>query len=800
MQAGTGSAGRGGVAQAIDELDLGALGRAIWGRKRLILGLTLLAAAIAFAAVNFVAPRFKSEARVLIETRENIFLRPEAERTGERSATVDQEAVTSQVQLILSRTLALEVIRKLKLGEKPEFDPVLRGPSVIRTVLGMLGIVKDPMSQTPEERVLKSFTDRLVAFQVDKSRVIAIEFELQDPELAALVVNTIADSYLVLLQTARQKDTRSAADFFASQIEKMRQSVVDAEAKVEQYRATTNLMIGNNNTTLSSQQLGDINAQVASARAQKSDAESKAKTIRNALKRGAATENSDVMNSELLRRLSEQQVTLRAQLAEQSSTLLDQHPRIKELRAQIADLSRQIRTEAERIAIAFENDAAAAADRLQSLSATLDQLKKQAGSSNEQDVKLRALEREARSQRELLESWLGRYREATARDNIGASSAEARIISRGIVSNTPSWPKKLPTVLIASLGMFMLAVGFILTGQLMSGPLPAGVASIPVATPVTAPAMGQAAPAAAAFAARPIEPVPPAAKPPTPTERVAAAKAPPSAGNSLVAKLRARLMPGKAKPAAQAPAIDPARMAAVVKSDAPAADASADAAVHPAAPASAAYAGSPAPAAGVPADAIEGLAAALGTAGDSGRRVAVVGARRNMGTTLAAISLARALAKQGRAVLIDLALELPNLSVIASDPDAPGLSELVQGTVSFGQIITRDRYSRVHLITVGNGDLGSQAILTSQRLSITLEALSRSYDYVVIDAGALPEIAPEKFARLAPRAVLVADDVDGPATESARARLLSAGFPNVSVLASSPNGPEYDAGGNRAAA
>ena len=109
------------------------------------------------------------------------------------------------------------------------------------------------------------------------------------------------------------------------------------------------------------------------------------------------------MNSELLRRLSEQQVTLRAQLAEQSSTLLDQHPRIKELRAQIADLERQMRAEAERLARAFENDAKGAADRLQSLSAMLDQLKKQAGSSNEQDVKLRALERDAKSQRDLLE-------------------------------------------------------------------------------------------------------------------------------------------------------------------------------------------------------------------------------------------------------------------------------------------------------------------------------------------------------------------------------------------------------------
>ena len=52
MQTGTASAGRAGVAQAIDELDLGALGRALWRRKRLIIGLTLLAAAIAFVAVN----------------------------------------------------------------------------------------------------------------------------------------------------------------------------------------------------------------------------------------------------------------------------------------------------------------------------------------------------------------------------------------------------------------------------------------------------------------------------------------------------------------------------------------------------------------------------------------------------------------------------------------------------------------------------------------------------------------------------------------------------------------------------
>src|SRR5882757_4922449 len=209
MQAGVQSDGRSSTAPSIalgaaptGEIDLGALGRALWRKKVLIIGLTLLAAAIAFAAVNMITPRYKSEARVLIETRENIFFRPDAEKASERGTTVDQEAVTSQVQLILSRDLAREVIKKLKLGERPEFDPVLAGPSVLRTLLSLTGFIRDPMEMTPEERVFKTYYDRLSAFQVEKSRVIAIEFEAQDPELAAQVANAVAEGYLVLQQTA----------------------------------------------------------------------------------------------------------------------------------------------------------------------------------------------------------------------------------------------------------------------------------------------------------------------------------------------------------------------------------------------------------------------------------------------------------------------------------------------------------------------------------------------------------------------------------------------------------------------
>src|SRR5438552_7903475 len=475
------ASGRMSIAQAADEIDVRALGRALWRKRGLIIALTLMAAAIAFVAVNLMTSRYRSEARVLIETRDNIFTRPDAEKAVDRGATVDQEAVTSQVQLILSRDLARDIIRKLKLSERPEFDPVLRGTSFVRTLLGLSGVIKDPMSQTPEERVLKSYFDRLAAFQVEKSRVIAIEFDSEDPELAAQAANAIAEGYLALKQSAKQDQTRAAGLWLSGEIENLRSKVAEAESRVEQYRSTSNLFVGTNNTTLSNQQLGDLNGQVASARAQKADAEAKARIIRDILRTGTPGEFPDITNSELLRRLAEQRVTLRAQLAEQSSTLLDQHPRIKELRAQIADLERQMRSEADRLARSLENDAKLASSKVDELSSALDQLKRQAASTNEQDVQLRALERDAKSQRDLLESYLAKYREASTRDSIGAASADARIISTAIVSTTPAWPKKLPTVLLSALAMFVLSAGFVVTGELL-GSLPArGVGAAPEA-------------------------------------------------------------------------------------------------------------------------------------------------------------------------------------------------------------------------------------------------------------------------------------------------------------------------------
>jgi Mrp family chromosome partitioning ATPase len=180
-------------------------------------------------------------------------------------------------------------------------------------------------------------------------------------------------------------------------------------------------------------------------------------------------------------------------------------------------------------------------------------------------------------------------------------------------------------------------------------------------------------------------------------------------------------------------------------------------------------------------DAVATIARELGAAGDKARRIAVVEAVPHAGAATTAVELARMLARQAQVVLIDLAVESPDVAVAAADPTAPGVAELVAGTASFGEIISRDPSSRLHLITKGWEAVDAAAINNSQRVSVALEALGRTYDHVVIKAGT-PGLLDRSLLR-ATQALVVGNDLGDAATAVARRRMLDAGSSEVRVLA-----------------
>jgi hypothetical protein len=85
-------------------------------------------------------------------------------------------------------------------------------------------------------------------------------------------------------------------------------------------------------------------------------------------------------------------------------------------------------------------------------------------------------------------------------------------------------------------------------------------------------------------------------------------------------------------------------------------------------------------------------------------------------------------------------------------------------------------------VPAGRGGPDNAAILASDRIGVALDALARSYDHVLIDAGTTSDPLPEPLLRGAPRAVLVAAGVPQEAAVAARDRLHVAGFADVAVI------------------
>jgi Mrp family chromosome partitioning ATPase len=162
-------------------------------------------------------------------------------------------------------------------------------------------------------------------------------------------------------------------------------------------------------------------------------------------------------------------VQLQADIADLSTTLLDNHPRIRALRSQLADLDRQIRQEAENVLKGLSAEAKTAQAREQQLVADLNTLKAESSRAGEEEVELRALEREAAAQRELLESYLTRYREASSRRDGNYLPADARVFSRAIAPSEPYFPKILPIVIASFVASLMVMAVITLLQELFSG-------------------------------------------------------------------------------------------------------------------------------------------------------------------------------------------------------------------------------------------------------------------------------------------------------------------------------------------
>ena len=129
-----------------EDIDFATLGRAVWRAKGWIAGLAILAGIVTFVGLSMMRPLFTSEARILIQNDELAFTRPDSDQGRDQQVVaLDEQAVQSQVQVLTSRDLAVEVVKALDLTNNPEFAKDA-GVSLLRRFLNGWGLGADRRS------------------------------------------------------------------------------------------------------------------------------------------------------------------------------------------------------------------------------------------------------------------------------------------------------------------------------------------------------------------------------------------------------------------------------------------------------------------------------------------------------------------------------------------------------------------------------------------------------------------------------------------------------------------------------
>ncbi|TIL50862.1 exopolysaccharide transport family protein [Mesorhizobium sp.] len=698
-----------------------------------ILIVALVVTGLAFALTWLATPHYRAETRLLIETRESVYTRPDGTNDNDKPI-LDEEGVTSQVEVISSTDILKQVAQKLDLSRLPEFDETADMPALSR-LLVVAGLKSDPNEIPPEERVLTKMREKLNVYRVEKSRVIVIEFSSEDPRLAAAIPNAIADAYISVQGNANIESNSAATDWLAPEIADLSKRVKDAEAKVASYRAQSDLLMGGNNSVLATQQLSELSSELSRVRANRASAAATADSVRRALQNGGSLDAvPEVLSSGLIQRLRERQVELKTNIADLSTSLLDNHPRIRALRSQLADLDRQIRNEAEKIMTGLMTQAQTAQARENQLVADVNTLKAASARAGDQQVELDALQREATAQRQLLESYLTRYREASSRKDSNYPPVDARVFSRAVAPSQPYYPKILPIIGAALVGSLLVMAIVTLLQELFSG--------------------RAMRPAAGARFER-IEQVamPVAREPPNhePSDHEPPDHEPPNQESADIEDLGDRMAEVQAEPqaAAAAPATGPATGDDVGPARRSLGEVEIDKAVEKLITSGAAR------------------AIFVSPEGDEAAASAVLVAREVSDTGL-------------RVLLLDL-----TASGAASRPTLdsrlfPGITDLLASEAQFSDVIHADLYSDCHVIPVGNAD-PVRAMRAADRLPIIVQSLTTAYDLVVVECG--PTDA-QGISRLVGEGTEVFLSLLEPNDEVAQAavELIESGYPDLTLV------------------
>lgn len=355
----------------------------------------------------------------------------------------DPADLDTEVRVLKSDLLALQVIKELNLDQLPEFGG---HPSNNN---GSLGSTTDSLQldSVRTSSLISAFKGGLAVSLLPDSRIIEIRYRCPNPELAARIVNTLINTYEEQNFKTRYESTMEASDWLSRQLVDLQMKVETSQQKLVQYQKEHEIFETGDKQSIVMDKLDELNKELTEAESDRMQKESLYDLMRtngvdslaNTALGATQTSSPQSARSPLLDQLRGEATTIRIQIAQLSTQFGPAYPQIVQLNNQLKEVDAQIQIEAKKVLDRVHGDYMAALNREKLLRGALDQQKQQANQLNESAIEYSLLKRDVDTNRTLYEGLLEKLKEAGI--TAGLHSTNIRKVDQARTPTVPAEPQ-----------------------------------------------------------------------------------------------------------------------------------------------------------------------------------------------------------------------------------------------------------------------------------------------------------------------------------------------------------------------
>ncbi len=347
----------------------------------------------------------------------------------------------TQHGLIRSYALATRVVRDLDLAEVEELANPERFPPRPGGT--------DDYTASELQPVVAAFHERLTLSPDAGGRLVRVQFDSEDPVLAADVVNSILDNFVEM----RVDGTKEATSWLSDQLAEARNRLESAEGELQNYARANGLPLARGDEDVAAniqERLDALETELIAARTERLAAQARNQTM---VEGGASEAVDNAVLEDLAIRIAE----LQREHAQLSATFTEQYPEVQRLERQIAALEARRDEERQRMARGITGEYQSAFEREQLLEQAVAQEQAASDSLMTKAAGYRILRREVEANRERYAALQEKLMDAEVATAV--SAVDVDVVDRAMPPVNPYRPSLPLSAAFAFLGGALLALG-----------------------------------------------------------------------------------------------------------------------------------------------------------------------------------------------------------------------------------------------------------------------------------------------------------------------------------------------------